>query len=153
MQEDSKMPVIACVLDEEASLPGYASEQAAGADIRAHIREDRVLQPGERALVPSGVRCNIPPGYEIQVRPRSGLAFKHGVTVLNSPGTIDADYRGEIKILLINHGSEAFTITPGMRIAQFVVAPVVQVAWEIIAEEDLLATTRGAGGFGHTGVR
>ena len=138
------------VLEEGAELPVYSSEQAAGADVRAHLKQEVVLQPGSTFLVPTGLRFAIPEGYEIQVRPRSGLAFKHGITVLNSPGTIDCDYRGELGVILINHGKEPFTITPGMRIAQIVLAPVCRAAFT--KEETLVATTRGEGGFGHTGT-
>lgn len=137
------------VEDEEFS-PIYASQLAAGADVRAYIKKDLTLEPGHTLLIPTGVSCAIPEGYEIQVRPRSGLALKHGVTVLNSPGTIDADYRGEIKVILINHGKLPFVITPGMRIAQLVVAPVAKA--EFTREENLAMTARGEGGFGHTGA-
>lgn len=138
------------VLEEGAELPVYASDQAAGADVRAHLKQEVVLQPGSTFLVPTGLRFAIPQGYEIQVRPRSGLAFKHGITVLNSPGTIDSDYRGELGIILINHGKEPFIITPGMRVAQIVLAPVCRAAF--FREETLAATSRGEGGFGHTGT-
>jgi dUTP pyrophosphatase len=141
---------IPTVLEGGVPLPTYASEEAAGADVRAHLKQDLVLQPGTQALIPTGLRFAIPKGYEIQVRPRSGLAFKHGVTVLNSPGTIDSDYRGELGIILINHGKEPFIVTPGMRIAQIVVAPVYRAVF--LSEETLAATTRGEGGFGHTGT-
>lgn len=134
------------------NIPVYASQDAAGADVRANIKENIVLAPGTSALIPSGLRFEIPPGFEIQVRPRSGLAFKHQVTVLNTPGTIDADYRGEVGIILINHGKENFVITPGMRIAQLIVAPVVQAEFVVIEEHQYASTARGAGGFGHTGV-
>lgn len=134
------------------NIPVYATEDAAGADVRANIKENVILAPGTSALIPSGLRFQIPPGFEIQVRPRSGLAFKHQVTVLNTPGTIDADYRGEVGIILINHGKENFIITPGMRIAQLVVAAVVQASFVAIEEYEYATTTRGTGGFGHTGV-
>jgi dUTP pyrophosphatase len=137
------------VEDEEFS-PTYGSQLAAGADVRAYIKEDLILEPGHTLLIPTGLSCAIPEGYEIQVRPRSGLALKHGITVLNSPGTIDADYRGEIKVILINHGKLPFVITAGMRIAQLVVAPVVKAVF--IREESLAMTARGEGGFGHTGA-
>lgn len=138
-------------VEEESLVPVYATEGAAGADAKAHILEPIVIQPGAYALIPTGVKAAIPEGFEIQVRPRSGLAAKHGVTVLNTPGTIDADYRGEIKVILINHGKEPFIVTPGMRIAQFVLASVVQARF--VLEDLLTATTRGEGGFGHTGTK
>lgn len=131
-------------------LPTYATEQSAGMDLSAALEEALELGPGERAMVPTGLSIALPAGYEAQVRPRSGLAAKHGVTVLNSPGTIDADYRGEIKVILINHGQEPFTIERGMRIAQMVVERYETVGWEIV--EDLDETERGAGGFGSTGT-
>jgi dUTP pyrophosphatase len=109
------------------------------------------LKPGGRELIPTGIYIALEEGYEAQIRPRSGLAFKHGITVLNSPGTIDADYRGEIKVLLINHGEKAFTIEPGERIAQMILAKFEQISW--IEVEELDETTRGAGGYGHTGVK
>jgi dUTP pyrophosphatase len=139
------------ILNEEgAELPKYASQGASGADIKAFIVENIVLLPGTTALVPTGLRLAIPEGYEIQVRPRSGLALKHSISVLNTPGTIDADYRGELGILLINHGKEPFVITPGMRIAQIVLTPVLQANFCIHAE--LATTVRGSGGYGHTGT-
>ena len=129
-------------------LPRYATPQSAGMDLRANIEEDLTLFPRERKLIPTGIYIQLPVSYEAQVRPRSGLALKHGVTVLNSPGTIDADYRGEIGVLLINHGDAAYTITPGERIAQLVVAKHEQVKWIISGSLD--ETERGEGGFGHT---
>lgn len=138
------------ILEEGAVVPTYSSQHAAGADVRAALKGDLVLQPGASALIPTGIKFAIPYGYEIQVRPRSGLALKHGITVLNSPGTIDADYRGELGIILINHGKEAFVITPGMRVAQIVLAPVCRA--EFTPEVELINTARGEGGFGHTGV-
>lgn len=132
------------------NLPGYATEFSAGCDLEAAVETPMTLQPGARALVPTGLAIALPPGFEAQIRPRSGLAFKNGVTVLNSPGTIDADYRGEIKVLLINHGQEPFTIERGMRIAQMIVARHEQAAWEVC--EQLPDTARGAGGFGSTGI-
>lgn len=133
-------------------LPEYQSDEAAGLDLTAGIDEDApvVLAPGAHALVPTGFAIALPPGFEGQVRPRSGLAAKHGVTVLNAPGTIDADYRGEIKVLLINHGSEPFAVTRGARIAQLVVAPVTRADLRLVASLD--ETARGAGGFGSTGT-
>ena len=143
---------IPTLTDNEENLPTYASHDAAGADARANITEEIILAPGTSTLVPTGLRFAIPSGYEIQVRPRSGLALKNQVTVLNTPGTIDADYRGEVGIILINHGKENFHIKPGMRIAQFIVAQVIQANFISIAEDELVATARGAGGFGHTGI-
>ncbi|MGL4441657.1 MAG: dUTP diphosphatase [Bosea sp. (in: a-proteobacteria)] len=134
------------------SLPEYATEQAAGLDLTAAIPPDEQITINlcERALVPTGLLLQMPVGYEAQVRPRSGLALKHGITVLNSPGTIDQDYRGEIKVILINLGTEPFTLRRGDRIAQLVVAPVTRV---VVAKiDDLEPTTRGAGGFGSTGI-
>jgi dUTP pyrophosphatase len=136
---------------EGLDLPHYATDHSAGMDLRAAVQEDAplTLAPGERALVPTGLQIALPSGYEAQVRPRSGLAVRHGVTVLNSPGTIDADYRGECKVILINHGTEPFTITRGERIAQMVVARHARIAWD--ERDTLAATERGAGGFGSTG--
>ncbi|MDG5746652.1 dUTP diphosphatase [Qipengyuania sp. XHP0207] len=128
-------------------LPAYATDGAAGMDVVA--AENVTLEPGTRHAVATGLAMAIPGGYEIQVRPRSGLALKHGISVPNTPGTIDSDYRGELKIVLINHGSEAFAIARGDRIAQLVLAPVTQAEWEEVEELD--ATTRGSGGFGSTG--
>ena len=131
-------------------LPAYATAQSAGLDLMAAILSDIALAPGARQLVPTGLAIALPAGFEAQVRPRSGLALKHGVTVLNSPGTIDADYRGEVQVLLINHGDAPFVIKRGDRIAQMVVAPVTQIAWAMV--EKLNETERGAGGYGSTGV-
>lgn len=135
---------------EDLELPAYATDRAAGLDLRAAVEGAMVIAPGQHAMVPTGLAIALPAGHEGQVRPRSGLAHRHGITVLNSPGTIDADYRGEVKVMLINHGHQPFTITRGDRIAQLVVAPVVQVAIEEIGELD--ATARGGGGHGSTGV-
>ncbi|WP_336772231.1 dUTP diphosphatase [Paenibacillus sp. MMO-58] len=136
--------------NEDIALPSKMSEWAAGFDLQAAVTDPVVLAPGERKLVPTGLAMAMPPQVEAQVRPRSGLAFKHGITCLNSPGTIDADYRGEVKVLLINHGQEPFTINRGERIAQMVIQQLPEIA---IAEADELPdTVRGAGGFGHTGV-
>lgn len=133
------------------ALPAYATEQSAGLDLRANIDAPIVLKPLERALVPTGIFIALPDGYEAQIRPRSGLAAKHGVTVLNSPGTIDADYRGEIKVILVNLSNESFTIEDGERVCQMVVAKYEHVAWN---EVDVLdETERGDGGFGHTGKK
>jgi dUTP pyrophosphatase len=130
-------------------LPEYSTEHAAGMDLRANLIEDVVLEPLERKLIPTGLFIELPVGYEAQVRPRSGLAFKGGITVLNSPGTIDADYRGEVKVILINLSSEKFIIQHGERIAQMVVARHETINWEKV--EILEDTARGEGGFGHTG--
>ena len=132
-------------------LPQYATPQSAGVDLRADTREDIVLPPLGRAMVPTGLYLEIPAGYEAQVRPRSGLAAKKGVTVLNSPGTIDADYRGEVRVILVNLSSDPFTIVPGERIAQMVFARHEQVEWEEV--DTLEDSERGAGGFGSTGVK
>lgn len=131
------------------ALPQFETTQSAGMDLRANIDAPVVLQPGDRALIPTGIKMALPDGYEAQIRPRSGLAYKHGITVLNSPGTIDADYRGDVGVLLINHGREVFTVEDGMRVAQMVVAQYSQFEWESV--EDLDETARGAGGFGSTG--
>ena len=133
-------------------LPSYETAEAAGMDMRAAVPEDAplTLNPGARELVPTGFAMAIPPGFEAQIRPRSGLALKHGIGLVNAPGTVDSDYRGEIKIILINLGHEDFEISRGMRIAQMIIAPVLQVAIEPV--ESLDDTTRGAGGFGSTGV-
>jgi dUTP pyrophosphatase len=136
---------------EGLALPEYHSADAAGLDLLAAVPEDLplILSPGQRALVPTGLTIALPSGYEAQIRPRSGLASKHGVTVLNSPGTVDADYRGEIGVLLINHGEVPFPVRRGERIAQMVIAPVVRV--ELAPAAELAATKRGGGGFGSTG--
>jgi dUTP pyrophosphatase len=131
-------------------LPQYATAESAGLDLVAAVAGEFRLAPGERALIPTGFAMALPPGYEAQVRPRSGLALKHGITTLNTPGTIDADYRGEVGVILINHGQEVFTIKRGDRIAQLVVAPVTRLQWSEQAALD--TTARGAGGFGSTGV-
>ena len=136
---------------EGLALPSYETDGAAGMDVRAAVAADAplVLMPGQRDMVPTGLCVAIPHGYEIQVRPRSGLAAKHGITALNSPGTIDSDYRGEIKVILINHGDTPFTIARGERIGQLVLAPVTRLSWGEVEELD--ETARGAGGFGSTG--
>tara|TARA_R110000787_G_scaffold16622_26_gene50927 strand:+ start:40439 stop:40894 length:456 start_codon:yes stop_codon:yes gene_type:complete len=134
----------------DLDLPAYATAQSAGMDLLAAISEPKTLQPGGRAIIPTGLAIALEPDFEAQVRPRSGLAAKNGVTVLNSPGTIDADYRGEVGVILINHGDQAFTIERGMRIAQMVIAPVTQGRWQEVASLD--ETARGAGGFGSTGT-
>ncbi|MEX0348715.1 MAG: dUTP diphosphatase [Paracoccaceae bacterium] len=138
--------------DPSIPLPNYETSGSAGADVRANL-PDRglvVLEPGSRALVPTGLRVEIPAGYEIQVRPRSGLALKYGITLPNTPGTIDSDYRGPLGVIMMNAGTEAFEISHGDRIAQLVVAPVVQASFDL--SEDLSDTARGAGGFGSTGT-
>lgn len=132
-------------------LPGYETSGSAGMDVCAAVTGDVVIAPGAIALIPTGLALAIPPGFEMQVRPRSGLAIKHGVTIVNSPGTIDSDYRGEVKIGLINLGGESFTIQRGDRVAQLVLAPVLTARWQLT--EHLGDTDRGTGGFGHTGVR
>ncbi len=129
--------------------PAYATEQSAGMDLKANLEESLVLKPLQRALVPTGLYMALPAGYEAQVRPRSGLAAKHGITVLNTPGTIDADYRGEVKVILVNLSDTPFEIVPGERIAQMVIARHEKVEWEEVNELD--ATSRGVGGFGSTG--
>jgi len=134
-------------LNKKAVIPAYQTKEAAGFDL--HAVEDVVVNPGERKLIGTGLAFETEFGYEVQIRPRSGLAYKHGITVLNTPGTIDSDYRGEIKVLLINHGNEAFEIKEGERIAQAVIAPVVQAQIEEV--DEIGDTQRGAGGFGSTG--
>lgn len=138
------------VAQEGAIIPEYKTSGAAGADVCAFLSEPVVIKSGEFAMIPTGLSFAIPEGYEIQVRPRSGLAAKNGVTVLNTPGTIDSDYRGEVKVILINHGKDAFTVNNGDRIAQLIVAPVTQGVFE--KAEELDSTERGEGGFGSTGV-
>ena len=145
------VPITRLPHGEGLPLPAYETAQAAGMDLRAAVPEDQpfVLRPGSRHPIPTGLAFALPPGFEGQVRPRSGLAAKHGVTCLNSPGTVDADYRGEVKVILINLGEEDFVIRRGERIAQLVIAPVVQAVWAEVASLD--ETVRGAGGFGSTG--
>ncbi len=137
-------------LKKGAKLPLYATDGAVGADLYAYLKTPITLEPGERYAVPTGVFIELPPGYEAQIRPRSGLAAKHGITLLNAPGTIDWDYRGEIKVILLNLGKEPFTIEPFMRIAQMVIAPVVRARFTVV--DDLGETKRGEGGFGHSGI-
>jgi dUTP pyrophosphatase len=151
MTEPLRIAVTQLPHGEGLALPAYQTAHAAGLDLLAAVPDDKPIQlaPGDRALVPTGLAIALPAGYEAQVRPRSGLAVKHGITVLNSPGTIDADYRGEIGVPLINHGRETFTIRRGERIAQMVVAPVVQISFETVGE--LPPSERGSGGFGSTG--
>lgn len=147
--KDNQVEVL-ILAEEDAGFPSYASALAAGADVKAFIKEKIVLNPGCSSLIPTGLKMAIPPGYEIQVRPRSGLALKHQVTVLNTPGTIDADYRGELGIILINHGKEPFVIEPGMRIAQIVLTKMEQA--KFVKAQSLSETIRGSNGFGHTGL-
>lgn len=136
---------------KDLPLPAYATALSAGVDLMAAIGDDVVLKQLERQLIPTGICMALPAGYEAQIRPRSGLAYKNGISLVNTPGTIDADYRGELKVLLINLSSEPFTISRGMRIAQMVVAPVSQVTFQVV--DSLDDTARGAGGFGSTGVK
>ncbi len=140
---------IPTLIEDEELLPFYMTTGAAGADVKAYLQEPIVIPPGQSALIPTGMCLAIPEGCEIQIRPRSGLALKHQITVLNTPGTIDADYRGEIKVILINHGTQEFKVTPGMRIAQMILAPVLRANFVLCSE--LAVTGRGTGGFGHTG--
>ena len=135
---------------EAGKEPVYSSTLASGADIKAYIDEDIIIEPGETALIPTGIRLQIPEGYEGQVRPRSGLAMKYAVTVLNTPGTIDSDYRGEIKIILVNHGKTPYTVHRDDRIAQLVFSPIIQA--EFIQKKELSASNRGRNGFGSTGI-
>ncbi|OAN62395.1 deoxyuridine 5'-triphosphate nucleotidohydrolase [Balneola sp. EhC07] len=136
---------------KDLPLPEYESKSAAGMDIRAALETPVTLKPGERTLIPTGLQMSIPDGFEAQIRPRSGLAIRNGITMLNSPGTIDADYRGEVKVIAINHGNEDFTVEHGDRIAQMVIAPVTQ--FPVKEVNDLSSTDRGEGGFGSTGVK
>lgn len=149
-----KKPILGLVRlphGEGLKLPSYETEGSAGMDLAAAVNSSLLIEPGERKLIPTGLIFEIPQGFEAQIRPRSGLAYKHGITCLNTPGTIDSDYRGEVSVLLINHGSEAFEIMRGMRIAQMIVAPIVQVQME---EKSLASETeRGSGGFGSTGLQ
>ncbi|NCD04586.1 MAG: dUTP diphosphatase [Spirochaetia bacterium] len=142
--------VVKTIVEEGATLPKQTTALSAGSDISAKLSKPFVLKPGDYSLIPTGLKIALPPGYEAQVRPRSGLAAKYGVTVLNSPGTIDADYRGEVKVILINHGKNDFIINNGDRIAQFVIAPIVNTTF--IEVDELDDTDRGEGGFGSTGV-
>ncbi len=138
------------IAEEGVELPHYASMAASGADIKAFIKENIVIPPNGLRLIPTGIRFAIPAGYEIQVRPRSGLALKHQIGVLNTPGTIDADYRGEVLVILMNFGTHEFIVEPNMRIAQIVLAPVLQA--NFILSDELAQTVRSSGGFGHTGL-
>ena len=145
-----EVPVLRLAHGADLPLPGYATLGSAGMDLLAAVGEARVLAPGERALIPAGVKIAVPEGFEAQVRPRSGLALDAGITVLNSPGTVDADYRGEVGVILVNLGPESFRVERGMRIAQLVVAPVARATWREV--DELPASGRGSGGFGSTGV-
>jgi dUTP pyrophosphatase len=145
------MTIVKIVNKSDNPLPAYSTQLSAGVDLRANLKDNILLKPLQRALVPTGLFIELPEGYEAQVRPRSGLAFKHGITVLNTPGTIDADYRGEIGVILINLSNEDFTIKHGERICQMVIAKHETVDWEEV--EILEETLRGAGGFGHTGKK
>ena len=138
-------------LSSSVSIPKYETSGSSGMDLAAHIENNIIINPGEKALISTGISMAIPKGYEVQIRPRSGLAVKKNITVLNTPGTIDADYRGEIKVILINHGKEKFIIKNGERIAQMVVCPVIQAGLEEVKE--LSDTSRGSGGFGSTGAK
>lgn len=146
----SKKILVPINVTDEELIPHYATPFASGCDARASIDKDVTIEAGESAIVPTGIRVELPVGFEIQVRPRSGFAAKNQVTVLNTPGTIDSDYRGEISIILINLGKSAFVVSPKMRIAQLVLAPVVQA--EFVSQESLATTERGSGKFGHTGT-
>ena len=152
MAERMTIDVTRLPIAKDLPLPAYETIGSAGMDLLAALDdgEEMVIEPGARALVPTGLKMAIPQGYEVQVRPRSGLAFKKGLTVLNAPGTIDSDYRGEVKVILINHGQEAVSLKRGERIAQMVIAQVIQADWHEC--DELSETKRGAGGFGSTGV-
>ena len=150
MSETVEVAVTRLPHGADLELPSYETDDAAGMDLRAAVDADTVLNPGERGLIPTGLSIALPPGYEAQVRPRSGLALRDGISLVNTPGTIDADYRGEVGVILINHGDQSFTVTRGMRIAQMVVAPVTRAAWREV--DALPETVRGAGGFGSTGT-
>lgn len=153
MSQETTAMAVAVVANTPHALPSYSTPDSAGMDLRAKLEQPITLQPGQRALVPTGLHMALPQGYEAQVRPRSGLAYKHGVTVLNSPGTIDADYRGDVGVILINHGQEPFVVEDGERIAQIVIAKYERVIWqEHQAVDALPETVRGQGGFGHTGT-
>lgn len=146
----TEMTKVRIINSSHHPMPSYATEHSAGMDVRANLESPVTLAPMQRVLVPTGLRIALPHGYECQIRPRSGLALKHGITVANAPGTIDADYRGEIGVILINLSSEPFVINDGERICQMVITPYSRVEWE--PAESLDATERGEGGFGHTGV-
>lgn len=148
MMEKISIPIQQFPGNEDLPFPRYMTEQAAGMDIFAAVVKETPLAPGERMLVPTGIAVAVPVGFEAEIRPRSGLALKHGLTLVNTPGTIDADYRGEVGVILINHGKEPFIVRRGERIAQMIVHRVCRVAWE--PEKELAPTSRGGGGFGHT---
>ena len=150
LETNVKVGVVRLANGGHAELPAYGSAGAAGADLRAALDAPLTLSPGARALVPTGLAVELPDGFEMQIRPRSGLAVKHGITVLNSPGTVDSDYRGEVKVLLVNLGAEDFVIASGDRIAQAVIAPVTKAVFAVV--EALSGTERGEGGFGSTGT-
>jgi dUTP pyrophosphatase len=149
MTHEIVIPICQLPGNEDLPLPQYHTEHAVALDLPAAVEKARSIAPGEIALIPCGFALAVPIGYEAQIRPRSGLASKHGITVINAPGTIDSDYRGEVKVALINQGKEPFLIERGARIAQMLIAPVPRVCWQKVAE--LPATSRGTGGFGHTG--
>jgi len=146
--ENIKVSIQKIAGSEDISLPAYMTDQSAGMDICAAVTEETIIMPGQRRKIPTGISIALPEGYEAQIRPRSGLAINQGITLLNSPGTIDADYRGEIALIVINHGSEPFAVTRGMRLAQMVVQKILRVDW--VESSKLESTARGAGGFGHT---
>ncbi|MEN3038269.1 MAG: dUTP diphosphatase [Candidatus Kryptonium sp.] len=148
--EKIKIKITRLRQNHDLPLPKYATEGSAGMDLYADVDSEVVLKPGEIALIPTGIAIELPLGYEAQIRPRSGLAINHGITLLNTPGTIDSDYRGEIKIILVNLGKKEFTIKRGDRIAQMVISKYAKVEWEEVRE--LNSTKRGVGGFGHTGI-
>ncbi|MDO8681970.1 MAG: dUTP diphosphatase [Armatimonadota bacterium] len=153
---DNTWPVVDILIErlpeaQDLPLPSYATEGSSGLDLLAAVETDLTIKPGERKLTPTGIRVAIPPGYEAQIRPRSGLALKHGISMVNTPGTIDSDYRGPVQIIVINLGSEPYTIKRGDRIAQMVICPVVKA--RIVERNDLPDTIRGDGGFGHTGLQ
>ncbi len=147
--EEVTVSIVRLPGQEDIPLPGYMTGQSAGMDLYAAVRADEVIAPGARKMIPAGIAIELPEGYEAQIRPRSGLAIRHGVTLINSPGTIDADFRGEIMVLLVNHGDKPFVVKRGERIAQMVVQRVSRVAWNVRGR--LNDTPRGSGGFGHTG--
>lgn len=148
MMEELLIPIRQLPGQEDLPLPCYMTAQAAGMDVCAAVRSNTTIAPGERMLIPTGIAIELPPGFEAEIRPRSGLAIKYGITLVNSPGTIDADYRGEVGLLVINHGRDPFVVRRGERMAQMVVHPVSRIAWQ--AKNELAATARGEGGFGHT---
>lgn len=147
---DLEIPICRLPGNEDLPLPSYQSAGAAGMDLHAAVTGDLTIPPGRFVVIPCGYAMAVPVGYEAQIRPRSGLAAKYGISIPNTPGTVDSDYRGEIKVILINHGQEPFVVTRGARIAQMVVLPVLRVVWKEIPE--IPPTARGDGGFGHTGV-